>query len=353
MAERRQQLLPAARVVAAEIPAQDKQNDNQPDDNAKKPPVIHSATLSGIYAGTVKAQGNCVIIVLYYHARRLQMNDTEITLPAFSHPPKAVALDIDGTLLDSRGKLALRTSRAVAACLDRGLPVIIATSRPARAVRVLIGEELMNRCSLVMQNGAIGIGRAPLEGKIKETIPPDVLTSLIQALRETEPGLRLTAELEGYEFGTTHMRDPAALWATNSATPEMQLPLEDAIAKGPAKIAAGGLGRNITDIAAKIAMRFKGSLSVIVGDGILMNITLKSATKANTMRRLLEPQNIALKDVLAIGDDLPDIDMLTACGYAVAMGNAHIAVKSVCKYMTLSNDENGAALVLEKILDSL
>jgi Cof subfamily protein (haloacid dehalogenase superfamily) len=274
-----------------------------------------------------------------------------VKLPAFSRPPAAIALDIDGTLLDSHSHLSPRNSKAVFDCLVRGIPIIIATSRPARAVRHLLGIELMDRCSLVMQNGAIGISAPPLTGKIKETIPPDILKALIRELLEIEPAIRLTAELEGYEFGTNHQRDAASLWATNSATPDMQLTLEQSLKKGPAKIAAGGLGREVTDIADKIAERFRDTLSVIVGDGILMNITLKTATKSNTIRRLLQSQDIPLADVLAIGDDLPDYDMLAACGFAVVMGNAHPQIKAACKYHTLSNDEDGVAVVLEKILN--
>jgi Cof subfamily protein (haloacid dehalogenase superfamily) len=273
-----------------------------------------------------------------------------VNLPSFSRPPGAIALDIDGTLLDSRSQLSPRNTRAVMDCLDRGIPVIIATSRPARSVRRLLGTAIMSRCSLVMQNGAIGISAPPLTGKIIETIPPDILDALVHDLWEIEPALRLTAELEGYEFGTNYPRDPTSLWERNSATPDMQLTLEQALKKDVTKIAAGGLGRDISDIAAKITGRFKDTLSVIVGDGVLMNITLKTATKSHTMQRLLQSQNISLDDVLAIGDDLPDVDMLAACGIAVAVANAHPEVKAVCKYCTLSNDEDGVAVILENIL---
>jgi len=280
-------------------------------------------------------------------------DDNTVKLPAFSHPPGAIALDIDGTLLDSQSQLSPRNSKSVMNCLACGIPVIIATSRPARAVRRLLGMEIMERCSLVMQNGAIGISAPPLSGKIKETIPPAVLDALVHALLETEPALRLTAELEGYEFGANYPHDPASLWERNSATPGMQLSLEQALKKDVTKIAAGGLGRDITDIAAKVAECFKDTLSVIVGDGVLMNITLKTATKSGTIRRLLQSQNISLVDVVAIGDDLPDYDMLAACGFAVAMGNAVPEVKAVCKYSTLSNDEDGVAVVLEIILNTI
>jgi hypothetical protein len=73
-------------------------------------------------------------------------------------------------------------------------------------------------------------------------------------------------------------------------------------------------------------------------------------SKPNAIRKLLDPQGISLNDVLAFGDDFPDLDMLRECGISVAMANALPQIKAVCKYHTASNDEDGVALVLEKML---
>jgi hydroxymethylpyrimidine pyrophosphatase-like HAD family hydrolase len=54
--------------------------------------------------------------------------------------------------------------------------------------------------------------------------------------------------------------------------------------------------------------------------------------------------------VIAFGDDLPDLEMLQACGIPVAMANAYPEIKAACAYQTAGNDEDGVALVLEKML---
>ena len=82
----------------------------------------------------------------------------------------------------------------------------------------------------------------------------------------------------------------------------------------------------------------------------LLSITSTRASKSEALRKLLGPQSISLDEVLAFGDDLPDLDMLSACGIPVAMANAFPEVKAVCPYQTASNDEDGVALVLEKML---
>jgi Cof subfamily protein (haloacid dehalogenase superfamily) len=276
-----------------------------------------------------------------------------VNLPDFSQPPDAVALDIDGTLLDSQSHLSARNSAAIEKCLTAGLPVIIATSRPMRAVRRLLGTYIANTCSLVMQNGVIGLGRPPLSGNIKEVIPPKIARELVAGVLKMEPGIRITAELEGESFGTNHPRGAASLWETNSATPEMQLTLEQVMKSTPGKFALGGLDRDISHIATMIRQRFGDTLIVVEeATRTFLNVTLITATKSNTLRRLLQSKNILLANTLAIGDDLPDHDMLSACGFAVAMGNAVPEIKGICKYQTLSNNEDGVAVVLEKILNS-
>jgi len=57
--------------------------------------------------------------------------------------------------------------------------------------------------------------------------------------------------------------------------------------------------------------------------------------------------------VIVFGDDLPDLDMLRACGIPVAMANAYPEIKAVCAYETAGNDEDGVAVVLEKMLDEI
>lgn len=282
----------------------------------------------------------------------MTLNDTGIILPDFKKQPGAIVLDIDGTLLNSKSKLSVRNFNAINRCLAAGIPVVIATSRPARAVRRLLGMGLMNACSLVMQNGAIGIGNPPLSGQIKEVIPRKIVLDLIGAVKEMEPEIRITLELEGEAFGTNNPRDPESLWEINSATPDMQLTLEDALKGAVTKIAIGGLDREISHVANAILNRYGDSLSV-VGEArkTFFNITGKTATKANTLRRLLKSKTISMESVLAIGDDLTDYDMLSACGMPVAMGNAAPEIKAICKYSTASNDEDGVAVVLERILE--
>ena len=90
----------------------------------------------------------------------------------------------------------------------------------------------------------------------------------------------------------------------------------------------------------------------LLGNPIL-NVTTPRASKPVALRKLLTPQGINLEQVIAFGDDIPDVEMLKECGISVAVENAFPEVKSICTYQTASNDEDGVALVLEKMLTAL
>jgi Cof subfamily protein (haloacid dehalogenase superfamily) len=282
----------------------------------------------------------------------MQEEEIRFNLPVFAGCPGAVAIDLDGTLLDSRTRLSARNRRAIEKCIDRGIPVIIATSRPVRSVRRYLGDELTGICSLVLQNGAIALATLPLSGKFKEAFAPGIAGEIVDVTLGIDPGMRITAELEGYAFGTNLAREPEELWEFNSATPDMQLSLETALAGEPTKIAVSGAVVSIRAVAGALRRRFGDSISVVPADDTtFLNITSGKATKPRSVSRLLASRGITLENVVAFGDDTPDLDLLQACGMPVATANAIPEVKAAADYCTASNDDDGVAVVLERITE--
>ena len=273
-----------------------------------------------------------------------------MNIPEFKKLPHAVAIDLDGTLLNSRTELSERNRQALERCLERDIPIIIATSRPARIFNRIFPQNLAQKCSFILMNGALAKGNPPLTGYIKENLPYKTLRGIIDCALKEDSHVRITLEIEGYEFGTNWYADPATLWQRNSATPEMVLTLEEALKRNPCKIALGNT--DVPKMEKYLTQQFGDCVSIIAAYLVnpILNITTKNATKPSAIRKLLEPLGISLSEVLAFGDDTPDIDMLKECGVSVAMANAFPEVKAVCKYQTASNDEDGVALVLEKML---
>jgi Cof subfamily protein (haloacid dehalogenase superfamily) len=275
-----------------------------------------------------------------------------MNLPHLTNLPKAIAIDLDGTLLNSRSELSRRNYKAIERCLLLGIPVILATARTERSIIKLIGPDLVNRCSLVMLNGAIIKGAKPLSGYFRETIEPGIAAEIVATILKMEPTVRITVEIDGFIFGCNIQSDPVQLWEINSATPDMVCSIEEAIARFPSKIAVNGLGKNLSPIAKHISYRFGNYVHIIPSDEMtFLNIPSIKASKTIALRKLLERKNISLEQLVSFGDDIPDLDMLTSSGISIAMKNAKPEILAAAKYRTSSNDDDGVALALEKIID--
>jgi Cof subfamily protein (haloacid dehalogenase superfamily) len=278
-----------------------------------------------------------------------------MNLPRFDKPPGAVAIDLDGTLLNGQTQLSPRNRSALENCLKRGIPVIIATSRPTRIFNRIFPPDLAEGCSFVLMNGAIARGNPPLSGYFREIFPEEVARNIIALSSELHPDIRITIEIDGYEFGTNWTTDPATLWQRNSATPDMLLSVEEALRRQPSKIALGGIGNDILNLSQHLTGSLGDTISVVPAllGTPLLNVTTAQTSKPHALHKLLNPRQIPLADVAAFGDDMPDLDMLQECGLPIAMGNAFPEVKAICRYQTASNDDDGVAIVLEKMLEIL
>lgn len=275
-----------------------------------------------------------------------------MNLPEFEKPPGAVALDLDGTLFNSHEEISPRNRKALEQCLERGIPVILATSRPARLFHRVFPDDLVKLCSYAVMNGAVAAGCPPLSGYFKEPVPGDIIREILGIALKAYPELRITIEIDGFEFGANWTADAETLWERNSATPDMVLSIEESIKLQPSKIALGGIGTEILNLMKILNENISNPVAIVpaLAWRPMLNITSPYASKSQALRRLLEPAGISLENVVALGDDLPDIDMLAECGFGIAMDNAFPDVKAACRYSTAGNDDDGVAVVLERFL---
>ena len=280
---------------------------------------------------------------------------THVLLPLLHALPRAIAVDLDGTLLDSRTRLSERNRKALEDCITAGLPVIIATARATRTVNRILPPEVRNACSVVIMNGAIATGRPPLSGQFREALPEDVCGRIIEVATTHDQPVRITIEIDGWEFGANWTADAATLWERNRATPDMLIPIEEAVVRQPTKLALSCPDGDNRGLADRLRKSLGETVSVVpsIYGRPLLNVTSPRASKPIALGRLLSPAGISLQDLIAFGDDVPDIDMLQQCGMSVAMENGLPEVKVVCQYCTASNDEDGVAIVLEKVLAAM
>ena len=278
-----------------------------------------------------------------------------MNLPDFStDTPRAVAMDLDETTLNSNSRLDTRTRAALHAVHQLGVPMIIATSRPERVLPTLVGDDILEITSLVQMNGTIASGKAGLSESLKHLIDLDDARTCWELANSAAPWARMTLEIDGTIFAVNHDDDINELWAFNMATPTMVVPFEEAMQLGPTKVSVNGMDRSLKALAEELDERLsKQTVIYRAATERFLNVVPAKATKSGAVAELLRTAGIPLKDVLSFGDDYVDVDLIRDCGWSVAVDNAIPEIKSLAKYHTASNDDHGVAIVLEQLIEAL
>ena len=274
-----------------------------------------------------------------------------LNLPDFTDRlPKAVAMDLDETTLNSNSRLDERTRTAIHAVHEIGYPIIIATSRPERVLPTLVGNDILEITSLVQMNGTIATGRAGLTGELRVSMNLEDARTCWSLTSELIPEARMTLEIDGTLFAVNHDDDVDELWAFNTATPTMDVPFEEAMTLEPVKISVNGMDSNLEELAQTLESRLSDDTEIFrAGRVQFLNVVPTVASKSGAVADLLSSANIPLEDVLSFGDDYVDIELIRDCGWSVAVENAIPEIKSLAKFETTSNDDHGVAIVLEKL----
>jgi Cof subfamily protein (haloacid dehalogenase superfamily) len=281
------------------------------------------------------------------------------------HPPvRLVAIDMDGTLLPTFAQvLSPRNALALQAAQSAGITVAVATGRRAAFTTPLL-ENLGLRADmpLITSNGAV---TRSLGGECLELshLPAQTARGLCAVLRPfgaviftfDRPG-RCELVLEDLEQAHTRI----ALWvAANRAAIEVVKPLEDALRDGEDPIqgmVAGGLARMSKAEEALKASAWADSCQCIKTeypgrDLTLLDLLPPGVSKGTALEKLAARLGVERKEVMAIGDNWNDVDMLEWAGQGVMMGNAALELRTLAKMrgwkQAPPNDEDGVAVVLE------
>lgn len=261
---------------------------------------------------------------------------------------RLVATDLDGTLLRSDGSVSERTRAAVAAVLGAGVEVVLTTGRPPRLVtpvaEALAGAGGALGGAAICANGALVIDLAT--GTVLEhaALAPGVAGALVRELRAALPGLLFSFEL-GLEWAREQayhdafFPPPAPCYA--DALELAREPVTKLLARHPELPAAHVLAT---------AQRVCGDRAVATtAGGPTVEISAAGVTKASALARLCAARGVAPAEVIAFGDAPNDLELLAFAGRSVAVANAVPEVVAAAGETTLANDEDGVAVVLERV----
>ena len=258
-----------------------------------------------------------------------------------------LAVDVDGTLLRSDGVLSRRTRDAVRAADREGWHVALVTGRPLPSVlpvvhELAVGEYVVaaNGATVAEISGGTVLYQANLPGRL-------VLDALARA-RRAVPGLRLAATTTRGFHTEPGFEELAPLSRADAVVVDDASPRPDDSVNSAVLFLLGADARDVLVRVAAIAPEgVDVSPSGLPGS---VELTAPGVHKGSGVVHLSERLGVERQDVVAIGDGLNDHEMLRWAGVGVAMGNADAATKAVADEVTASNDDDGVALVVERLL---
>lgn len=261
--------------------------------------------------------------------------------------PGLLALDVDGTLLRSDGVLATRTRDALRAAYDAGWQVAIVTGRPLPhavplARDLALGEYVVAANGATIAEVATGtvVHQASLAGHV-------VLTALTAA-RRALPGLRLAVTSPRGFFAEDGFHVIAPLTKGDTTLVDDAAPLPGDSVHSTVLF---HLDMDTHEILALVAPVLDADVHVSPS-GLVSSVELTApgVHKGSGVARLCERLGVEQRDVVAFGDGLNDVEMLTWAGCGVAMGNAEPPVKEIADAVTATNDDDGVAVFVERLL---
>jgi Cof subfamily protein (haloacid dehalogenase superfamily) len=265
------------------------------------------------------------------------------------------ASDLDGTLVRSDGTISAASRAALKQAADAGLLVVFVTGRPPRWLHQ-IGDETGHAGMAVAANGAV-LYDLRTETVLRERLlPPQLLAALTAELRATFPSVHF-----GVEYGTAFAYEPGYRhdWEINPSRDHRGNPLPvplvahlDRIIATPAvKLLAKDLDADPDCFltAATAAIGDKAMVTTSSRHGLL-EIAAPGVTKASGLAEVAAVHGIDPAEVVAVGDMPNDVAMLSWAGRGYAVANAHPSVLAVADEVLPSNDDDGVAVLIERLL---
>ncbi len=274
-------------------------------------------------------------------------------------PIRLLAVDIDGTLLNPQFQISDTDLAALRRAHSEGVEVILVTGR-RHTFAMPIAQQLGFDPWLISSNGAV---TRSLSGETfhRDLLPAATCRKLCAAMQEFRGNTVLTfdTEIKG-AIVLEHMQELNASiqrWLEkNMQYIDFVIPIEKSLTADPVQaMFCGPIARMQQALAALRTHGFENDITVLrteypIRDLSIVDVLNQGCSKGHALERWANHRGIPREQVMAIGDNYNDIEMLAYAGQPFIMGNASEELRGNDWTVTLSNDQNGVAAALEQVL---
>jgi Cof subfamily protein (haloacid dehalogenase superfamily) len=259
---------------------------------------------------------------------------------------KMLFLDIDGTLLNSNHQISSETKHAIRS-LPKDFPVVLVSARMPKGITFLY-KELGLKTPIICYSGALVMDMA-YQPILNKTLTLQQMKMIYQQAGKRNVHIGFYKDDDWYvEDLDDWVIQEEKIAKTSPAIIDFSTLFHGH--NGANKVLCMGNAAEIEDLEFTLKNTCSEHLTIYRSKPEYLEIMHHTVTKTSAIQFLLENFNIQKGEIIAIGDNFNDIDMIQFAGLGVAMGNAPEPVKQLANEITLSNDDNGVARIIHKYL---
>ena len=270
---------------------------------------------------------------------------------------RLIAVDIDGTLLDNKWEVPEANLKAIAEAVERGIEVALVTGRRFDFA-LPIARQIPCALTMVVNNGAV-IKSKDGATVLRHLLPRAVARRVLEATREFRAGAAVVFDRPRENqivYEQIDWEDPGrkSYFLRNKEYISQCSPLEECLTEDPIQVMyTGPVGRMREVESALRRLDGSGEYALAVTEYEARNFGLvdvihPACSKGAALAELARMRGVGKEEVMAIGDNLNDREMLEFAGVAVVMGNSVPELRRLGWRETKSNDEGGVAEAIEK-----
>ncbi len=270
---------------------------------------------------------------------------------------RLIALDIDGTLLDSRWQLPEANRAAIAEATRRGIEVALVTGR-RYDFAMPIANQLSCPITMIVNNGAL-VRTADGKTHLRHLLPKNIARSVLESTTKWRHGAAVIFDrpFANQIVLESLVEDDSiryAYYKRNLDHIGISSPLEDSLTEDPIQVMFTGTVEEMRDAesilcGASFADAFSLSATLYdPRDFAMIDVLPAGCTKGRSLSEWAVHRGLQRDEILAIGDNHNDLEMLQVAGIPVVMANGVPELKAFGWHETLSNDEGGVAAAIER-----
>lgn len=257
---------------------------------------------------------------------------------------KLLAVDIDGTLLNSSGQLSERTSASICELIEQENLFLLSTGRPLIGARA-ISNQIPFDIPIIGGNGAIVATSKSRKIIFQRDLDATVAYDVIKIAKEYDASLVIWCQDELFINRKDIYTEKYGSLA--SSHPQVLSDLSVIFTKDITKIIWFDEPDQLKRIQKEIKPRLKGKVNFFTSNPTYLEFVHKDASKAKALETIRKYYGLKRKEIVAIGDGFNDVPMIRYAGFGVAMANADEEIKQQADFITLNNDEDGVSFIIE------